>query len=311
MSTLATIPAPSSNPIILPPAGDVNVVELEQRVRQIARTLRTTTMQLAWFGFRLRYALGDDWSPIGFDSEESYRESLGIGRSTWYKAIGIGAALCTLKLSDMEQITVSNAEILIQVDQSLWHDYPWIEEAKKLPTEQFALLVTQRNRQSGNFKEVWTFYRCKVPVTAKKFLEETVERFKVENGLSTAGEALELLIADVHDRPNVMTAMRRALNLIQWARYRVTKRSRIKDAMDIVWLKTAEELLKRSYIAVRMERSGGAFNAEDAKEVYPAESAEDGQEFARWSRGMSEQPGGARREESSNHAGVESPERVM
>ncbi len=299
---------------------------LDQEVQQTARLHRTSMMRLAYYGWRLRFEIdsrGGDWSVLGVPyettdefgnqdkrfaaSEDEYRDSLGVSRSNWYKYLSIGAALHKLTLPELERITMTNAELLIQVDPVLWGDFPWIREATELTSNEFALRVVERNRQHGSDREPMTYYRCKVQFTAKKFLEETVEKFRLDNGLATAGEALELLVADVHDRPNVMTAVRRSMNLVNWAMWRFRKK---RDSTEVQWLYRAERLLYKAYWAVRMERAGGV-HEENAKEVYPAESEQDRQDYAEWSRDLSEQPGWPNGAQGASNAGVASAGRRL
>lgn len=249
-------------------------------MRQTAKIYKSAMTRLAWYGCRLRFAIegnGGDWSVLGAElvdddgvihiasTEDEYRESLGISRSNYYRYLKIGEALSNLSLADMEQIKVTNAELLMQVDPALMGDFPWIQEAKQLTSDSFAQLVALRNRQTGNEKEPMLYFRAKVPATAKKFLEETVEAFRLEHGLSSSGEALEMLIADVHDRPNAMTTMKTASQLVEWAMGRVKKRR--PDSQEAVWLERAYHMLRKTYRAVRMELT----DEEDAQEVYAAE----------------------------------------
>lgn len=249
-------------------------------MRQTAKIYKSAMMRLAFYSCRLRFAIegmGGDWSILGAElvdddgiihiasTEDEYRESLGISRSNFYKYMRIGEVLSNLSLTDMEQIRVTNAELLMQVDPALMQDFPWVQEAKQLTTDSFAVLVATRNRQTGKDNEPKLYFRAKVPATAKRFLDETVEAFRVEHGLHSSGEALEMLIADVHDRPNAMTTMHTAAQLVEWAMGRVKKRD--PESQEAIWLERAFHMLRRTYTAVRMEST----DEDNAQEVYAAE----------------------------------------
>lgn len=288
MASLALVQ--KSSPEVLPPQNP-EVMSLLREVRLAAKDYRNSMARIAYYGWRLRYSVGGkagdpigDWAALGVQieteegtrlarTEDEFREALGIPRSTYYKYLQIGQALHQLKLEDLHKITVSNAENLIKVDPAIIADFPWVSEAKTIPSQQFAKLVAQRNKQSGSMAEPTTYFRCKVPITAKKFLEDTVEKFRVENDLASSGEALELLIADVHDRPNTMTAIKRALDKISWARGRFFKRLRNKETQEVSWLFEVEKSLRTVYNAERMGRDS---DAEDAETVYPAQASADG-----------------------------------
>lgn len=266
----------NSEPEILLPQSK-ELVALDQQVRQVAKTLRTSTMSLAHFGFRLRYqieGMGGDWAVLQMplrtsdgeriaQTEDEYRAALGVGRSTYYKALRIGESLRQLKLADMEQITVENAELLILVDPAIVPSFPWVEEAKVLSSHEFAIRVAQRNRKVGGAREPTTRFSVKVPITAKKFLEETVESFRLEHELATSGEALEMLIADVHDRPNIMVTLRTIHQLVEWSMNRINKNSK-----EFAWLQRASIAAYKAYDAARNEVP----HEENAKAVYTPEN---------------------------------------
>ncbi len=266
--------APAIAPVVLPPQGSAELRLFDREVRQTAKVLKSATMRLAYFSSRLRAAMaesGGDWSVLGVQivvedasgnfvprlavTEDEYRRGLDIPRSTYFKAAGIGEALSQISLEDMEQIPVGCAMLLLQVDPSIISAYPWVREAKFLSEEEFARKIAQRNRQHGIEREPTANFSIKVPVTTKKFLEETVERFRVEHELGTTAEALELLIADIHDRPNAMATMKAAKTLIEWSMNRLRKRKGGEDRREFQWLNRAFTMLTKTYQAVRLEGS--------------------------------------------------------
>jgi len=268
MGALSTL---ASTPNILPPQ-DAELAAFLSQIQQTARNYKSALWEIAYLAPKIRVKMGggvgntgDLWPTIGFESEDEFREWLGIPRSTFYAWTAVGLALSNLPLAEMRLIKPTNATLLTQVDPSITGDYPWVEEAKTLSSHEFGLRVAQRNKQAGSEKEVTTYFKVKVPITAKKFLEETVEKFRVEHELASSGEALEMLIADVHDRPNAMTTMKTAHDLILWAMGRV--KARWPESKEVQWLYQAQRMLYKTYSAVRFER-----DEEDAQEVYPAEN---------------------------------------
>lgn len=305
MASLQLVPHTSPE-VISPESLDVAVLDFEMRAA--AKMYRQASMRVAYFGFRLRFALMDDWSPLGVKDEEEYRQKLGIGQSTFYKLLRIGQALYTVKLADMEKISVGNAELLIQVEPALWHDFPWVQEAQKLSPDDFSKLIVQRHRQVGSQSEPMTYFRAKVPYSAKKFLIETLDKFRLEHGLNTAGEALEYLVADVHDRPNVMVAIERANRYLNWVVFRLQTEKLFAEEMQ--WLLKGRRLLKKAYAAIRMQDEGD-IHEEDEKEIYPAKSPAEFQDYRRWSREVPVEPSGADGEEASGDDAVSATERDL
>lgn len=206
MGTLAIATPSLPSPEILSPRPDLR--PHMEGLRTGAKYLKTGTMYIAYHGARLRAA--DGWKDFGFESEEDCRDKLGIPRSTWYKFIRIGEALIALSLEDLQQITIGNAELLIQVAPELWADYPWVQEAKRLSGGAFAELIVMRNQTAGSDREPMTYVRWQVPYSAKAAIEEMVEAFMQREGLKTTGHALEMLVADTYDRPNMGSLLHRA-----------------------------------------------------------------------------------------------------
>jgi hypothetical protein len=259
-------------PVVLPPA-DVEVLSLIQQLRSTAKTYRNCLAEISYYGWRLRYALGGSvgnkgsmWASVGYESEDAFRESLGIPLSTWNERLRIGQVLCNLSLEDLKQVKPTNARLLTQVDPAIVADFPWVEEAKTLSAKEFAQNVAKRNKQAGSDVEPTDIFKVRLPITAKIFLEDTVEKFRVEHELASTGEALEMLIADVHDRPNAMTTMKTAHDLIGWALSRVEKKW--PESKEFQWLFRAKRILFDTYSAVRMDRP----HEESKEEVYAPET---------------------------------------
>jgi hypothetical protein len=144
-------------------------------------------------------------------------------------------------------------------------------------------------------------FQVKVPYSAKKFMQDTVEKFRQEHNLASAGEALEFLIADVHDRPNVMAAIERANRYVKWSLFRL--RMRKKMVHELGWLHRAWRLLDKAYWAVRMEDEV-PIHEDDEKEIYPAENPAELQNYNEWIRDLSVLSSRAHGEEAPNHASV-------
>jgi len=173
-----------------------------------AKYLKTSLMLIAYWGCRVREA--DGWNELGFADEDTCRKYLGIPQSTWYKYLRIGEALYNLTFDDLQQITVGNAELLITVDHAIWADYPWVAEAKRLTSDEFAENIVMRNQTAGIEREPMTYVRWKVPYTAKNAIEEMVDSFMSREGLATPGHALEMLVADRFDRMTDVAVIDRA-----------------------------------------------------------------------------------------------------
>jgi hypothetical protein len=235
---LATIPHPPL-PEVLPPAGAAP--RYDRMLRQAARELKANLMTIAFYGARLRAE--EAYLALGFESEDQYRASLDIPRSTWFKYVRIGEALYDLPWPDLMAISTGNAELLIQVDPILRDSYPWVEEAQRLTSAEFAAKVTERNRQSGGGKEACTYYRVKVPYSVKSFLEAAVEAYRQANELSSPAQALEFLVADRHDRLSTLGRITEIRRLLRTTIYLFEQRQLKEITEEMYLLKKARRLI--------------------------------------------------------------------
>ena len=195
---------PSAEPTILPPESTTSDLHLyDTRLRAAAVNYGKCLRAIGYYGWRLQ--LADQWGVFQCEDEEAYRESLDIPRSSYYKWVRIGKVLHNLTLDQLEQISTSNLEILSQLDADQIPRY--IEQAVTMQPRELAAYVADCTRGDGKPFEPQDYVRFKVPVSSKNFLEEAVHDFQVKHNLASSGRALELMVADIHDRLNVMGAL--------------------------------------------------------------------------------------------------------
>ena len=236
------------------------VMEYHSQLQSAARSLRSNLARIAYFGHRMRMCEG--WTFLGFEEgprgEEAYREALDIARSTFYKAVRIGQALNQLSLADLERIPTSNAELLIQVDPSIIRDHNWVREAQLLKPKAMAELVASRNKAVGGREPLSTIV-FKVPFLAKQSMETMLESVQKKYELSSKGQALELMIADLHNDANLIAAVGQALQLLQG----VAKSMQFRNCAtndETTWLGMAMEVLSESHekaVQTAREKSHG------------------------------------------------------
>lgn len=211
MSTLTistqTLPAPE----ILSPRPEVR--EMFDKLKTASKYLKTSLMMIAFWGSRLRAC--DGFQDLGFSDENECREALGIPQSSWYRFLRVGEALYSLSFDDLIQIPTGNAVLLAGVIPEMMQSYDWVSDAKRLRPQEFAELIVMRNQSAGSNKEPMTYVRFKVPFTAKDAIEEMVDAFADREGLRTRGHALEMLVADTYDRPNIGILMSRISHMLQ------------------------------------------------------------------------------------------------
>jgi len=266
MATQLSMPAPAYIPqgeVLAPEPESIRSYHFE--LTEAARNFRRCVAQIAYYGFRMR--LSEGWTALGFESgprgEEAYRDSLGIPRSTYYKHVRIGQMLHQLPLEDLARIPTTNAELLIQVNPTLTHDHNWVREAQTMKPAQFAQLVTSRNKTVGDDREPMTGLNFRVPFLAKQAIENMIEVFQHRHELSSRGQALELMVADRHADPNLLSSVHQARQLLHGVLSSMSKR-KAGDSEEAVWTRMAKEILDESYEkAVQAARQKPARNQAD------------------------------------------------
>ena len=195
------------------PTSPSMIAMMDREMRQAAKSYRAGLAAIAYYGSRLR--LANRWQDLGVENEEAYRILLDIPRSTHYKWVGIGLAHQHLSLSDLQSIPCVNLELMQEITPEQRPEHDWVAEARQLEPGDFAKLITERNEQVGDIREPMTFFRERVVYSAKKFIEDALESFRARYGLASRGRALELMVADMHDRTCMMGAAGKAWKLIE------------------------------------------------------------------------------------------------
>jgi hypothetical protein len=253
-------PVPSGE--VLPPEPQP-IHEYDEHLREAARAMRQSSMRIAYWGFRMR--LSEGWINLGFPAgprgEDQYRESLQIPRSSWFRLVRIGQALHQLSLQDLERIPITNAEILLSVHPTIWHEFSWLHEARSLPAERLAHLVTERNKKAGGDREPMVNFVARIPYLAKEAIDRMLETFQHKHELSSKGQALELLVAERHDRPSLLGAVAKAHTLIAGVHARLKNRQGMTEEAD--WLQLAMGVLNEAHteaVQAARQKSKGVQN---------------------------------------------------
>ena len=240
-----TLPPPPMGEVLDPENEPID--QFHRELQSAARGLRMDLAKIAFYGWKMR--LADGWTRFGFESgskgEEAYRESLDVPHSSWYKHVRIGQALHQLTLADHERIKVSNRELLMQVNPTIIHDFPWLSEAKVLKPKAFAELVASRNKTVGD-KEPLSTIALKVPFLAKQAIEDMLESFQHRHELSSKGQALELMIADLQHDASLLSAVGQARKLLTGVAQSMKNR-KAPEEDEQTWVLLAKEILDESY----------------------------------------------------------------
>jgi hypothetical protein len=227
-------------------------------LRSAAKNFGTTIREIGYYGAKIRAA--DAWSRFGYADEIECRHDLDIPKATWYRYLAICTALPDLSLQDLQKISISNLELMTEIEGEVRYDYNWIADAQRMTPREFAQVIAERHTKAGSGYEPQTYYRVKVPFSTVQMLEEAVETFQERNGLASPGRALELMVADIQStaRPTSgsMSTMLRVRQILREVNKWLADHGIInEEVMNL--LKEGWELLGESYQeALQASRQG-------------------------------------------------------
>ncbi len=189
--------APIRTPQALPPSNSpITLVDLDQKLRALAVQHRRVWAESAFIAYRLW--LANDWERLGFADAEAYCDSLGITLGHWRNLVTFGKRLQHLTLPEMQSLTYAAMQWLAKVHPKIWDEYAWVEEAKALPSRDFAMLVAQRNEQiTKTLVEPRVSLTIRVPTSHQAAIERRLETIRRQEKLGSTAEALTYALESV------------------------------------------------------------------------------------------------------------------
>jgi len=152
------------------------------------------------------------WEILGFDSESAFRESVKIGRSTYFRcrrlAMEIGQPLMKKELvtrARLNRLTLENAEQLLRLDERRRFSASWVEKALTMKESQFEAevdhVVLNDTEPETATSESMGFIKIPVTNSQKQAIMMTMQAVAVEHGLEAddLGGIQEALAADWHN----------------------------------------------------------------------------------------------------------------
>lgn len=174
--------------------------EADRRLTHNGSRFNKISMEIGWDGYLIKRHEG--WRWLGYDDEKQYREAKKIGRSTWYKMIGIAERLSHLRREDFLAMTVENAELLSEQPASVKENPALIAKAQVETADKFAdeLVKDTAHRENKRVKDVFVTMKLHVRQGQRKVIEQGLEEWQHQHGIDDPGFALELMLAEFRDR---------------------------------------------------------------------------------------------------------------
>jgi hypothetical protein len=219
---MATAMMCSAGPVLVPEMGMQGEVmprmSLDEQLRESDRDISEAwiglvkrSMVIGWDGYFIKR--NDGWQRLGYADEKHYRSSKGIGRSTWYKMVGLAEKFPMLNKEQFLAMTIENAEQLAAVPLSARGDAVLVEAASSMTAKDFEgeLVRATAIREAKPVAEVYVTIKWRIKQAQREVIEHGLEDWQQEHGIDDPGYALELMIAEYHDRPTLVGFMTEAI----------------------------------------------------------------------------------------------------
>ena len=178
--------------------------ESDRRITENNGRFNKVSMEIGWDGYFIKRH--DGWQLLGYEDEKHYRQSKGIGRSTWYKMIGIAERLAHLTREDFLAMTVENAEQLSVQPTEVKQNPELIAKAQTETAEGFAdqLVLDTAQRENKPVDDVYVTMKWRIRQGQRKAIESGLEEWQRMHGIDDPGYALELMIAEFRERSTLV-----------------------------------------------------------------------------------------------------------
>jgi hypothetical protein len=225
-------------------SASVEASECDVKIRSAVKAYNSSFGSLAYWSWKLKRING--YEELGFDSEHSYYQSLGISRSWYYHAVSFGQHCSHMTLEEMESIPAGIAELMLSIKPEIRKSYDWASEAKALSYTQFLQNVETRNQTApGPERTPMTVLSIRVPASAKQPILDSLSDFQEKHQLESIGQSLEFVVADKFDRPNIMGHLVEAMQLMEGVSRSISRHEDMKNEKE--WLTLARGRVKEVY----------------------------------------------------------------
>lgn len=225
---------------------DEQLREADQRISDNGGRLNKASMEVGWDGYFIRCHNG--WQRLGYRDEKHYREARGIGRSTWYKMVGIAERLQHLTRDQFLSMSIENAEQLSVQPMTAKRDPELIVKAQMNTAADFtdALVEATAVREQKPVGEVYVTIKWRIRQAQREVIERGLEDWQQEHGLDDPGYALELLIAEYRERPTLVGFMRESIPRLARAVSEARTASELVELRDLfaIHIQEMAEILK-------------------------------------------------------------------
>ncbi len=231
--------------------------EADRRITENSRKLNKLSMEIGWDGYFIKRQMG--WWALGYEGESHYRRAKDIGRSTWFKVVGIAEGLSHLSREDFLGMTIENAALLAEQPMHMKQDAALILKAQTETSERFAdsLVRHVAVRDHKPVEDLPVIIKLHVRQSQRKVIERGLEEWEYAHGIDDPGYALELMIAEFSQKLTLVGFISEAIMRLSRAVAAAHTPEELEDLRQLfaAHLKDMDELLKISSGEVGTEQA--------------------------------------------------------
>lgn len=183
------------------------VLESDRAIRQAWGKLSKRSMEIGYEGAFLKR--NDAWHLLGAIDEKAYRAAVGVGRSTWYKMVGLAERFPHLTKAEFMAMSIENAEQLAAAPMETRKDAELLDAATQMTARDFEgeLVRHTAKRENKPVGEVYVNMKWRIKQAQREVIERGLADWQHEHGIDDEGYALELMIAEFRERPTLVGFM--------------------------------------------------------------------------------------------------------
>jgi len=180
------------------------IVASDRSIRRAWTSVTKMSMVIGWEGAFIERNNG--WETLGFKHQHEYRIAVGIGRSNWYRVLGIADRFQKLDKEIFLSMLMENADRLSRQPEEVRYDPKIIEAAATMSMREFAdTLVTQEEHRNGKpIDEEWVDVVWRMKAEQRAVIEKGIQEWRQEHGIDNDAYALELMISEFRERPTLV-----------------------------------------------------------------------------------------------------------
>jgi hypothetical protein len=210
------------------------VLECTTRIRANKIMLRKAAMAIGYDGAVIEsLAERGSWQFLGYHDQHDFRVSEGIGRSNWYRVVGVARLFLEVDRDVYIAMSMENAERLSVESPEIRLDPENLRRAAEMTAREFDdLMTTEGAHREGRPKsERWVEMKWRMQIRQREVIEAALKTWKEEHGLDDDAFALEMLVMEYADRPTLVSFILESIPRLTGAIRETTEIETLKEEL--------------------------------------------------------------------------------